>query len=559
MKLLLLNQKYFIIIKTMNVQTKMQTKNKITIILFLGIILLAGIFRFWQIWDLPGGLYSDESANGLDVLDILSGKNRAVFYETNYGREGLFFYLLALSVKIFGIGVWQMKIVSGFLGIITIMGLYLLAKNLFNRTIALLSCFFAAVSIPYGFLGRIAFRANLMPAIIVFLFYFGIRALRDKKNQYFYSFLAGGFLALGFYTYISFRIVPFLIFAFIIILEIIFRRARDKTSIDRAHHGFILANYKILLVASLAFFIVVSPLAFYFYQHPGSFFGRANDVSILNSHLSAGPLFYLVRNLGLSAAMFNVYGDANWRHNFSGRPFFDPATGVLFLIGIMIAAVIFCKSAWRVLKNKDKSLRETLSGYLLIFGLFFAMLIPMIATEESIPHFLRAIGIIPIVFIFPAIGLRALFLRVRHRPIFLGFLLLLLITFVVNYNFWLYFKETKNSYGYYTAYYGDLTLVSNYINREANNNFAKSSALFLVLDDKANRTPAFLTSPKNNPYTLILPNQELNIAYPKKSKIIFPSLSFNQVSAFETQFPEARLVHEEYNRFGEKALEVYSF
>ncbi|MDP2918099.1 MAG: hypothetical protein Q8N68_01210, partial [bacterium] len=231
----------------------------------------------------------------------------------------------------------------------------------------------------------------------------------------------------------------------------------------------------------------------------------------------------------------------------------------LFLIGFGIAIVIFCKSGFRVLKNKDDSLRETFLGYLLIFGLFFAMLVPMIATEESIPHFLRAIGIIPIVFIFPGIGLRALFLRIRHRPVFLGFLLLLLITFGVNYNLWLYFKEAKNNYGYYTAYYGDLTLVSSYINREASNDFTKPSSLFLVLDDKANRTPAFLTSPQNNPYTLVMPNQELGIAYSQNSKIIFPSLSFNQISAFQTAFPQARLIREEYNRFGEKAFEVYSF
>ena len=544
----------------MNIHIEMHTKNKITIILFLLILALASIFRFWQIWQLPGGLYSDESANGLDVLDILSGKNRAVFYETNYGREGLFFYLLALSVKIFGVGVWQMKIVSGLLGIITIIGLYLLAKTLFNRTIALLACFFAAVSIPYAFLGRIAFRANLMPAIIIFLFYFGIRALRDKKNQYFYAFLSGSFLALGFYTYISFRIVPFLILALLLCLEIIFRRTGKA-------HGFILANRKIIIVACIAFAIVVSPLAFYFYQHPASFFGRANDVSILNPNLPHGPFFYLVRNLGLSAAMFNIYGDSNWRHNFSGRPFFDPATGILFLIGFGIAIVIFCKSGLRVLKNKDDSLRETFLGYLLIFGLFFAMLVPMIATEESIPHFLRAIGIIPIVFIFPGIGLRALFLRIRHRPVFLGFLLLLLITFGVNYNLWLYFKVAKNSYGYYTAYYGDLTLVSNYINREANENleysdFMKLPRLFLILDDKTNRTPAFLTSPENNPYTLVLPNQELDLTsppYPGNYQIIFPSLSFNQISAFQTAFPQARLIREEYNRFGEKAFEVYTF
>ncbi|MFA4880468.1 MAG: glycosyltransferase family 39 protein [Candidatus Doudnabacteria bacterium] len=532
----------------------MHTKSKITIVLFLLILILAGIFRFWQIRDLPGGLYSDEGANGLDVLDILSGKNRDVFYERNYGREGLFFYLLALSVKIFGIGVWQMKIVSGILGILTIIGLYLLTKTLFNRTIALLASLFAAVSIPYTFLSRVAFRANMLPFVSVFLFYFCVKTLKDKKDEYFYSFLAGIFLALGFYTYISFRIVPFCIIALIILFEIISRRTGNPK-------GFIVPHRKQIFTALIAFLIAIAPLAFYFYQHPSSFFGRANDVSILNPNLAHGPFYYLLRNIGITAIMFNVYGDANWRHNLSEAPFFDPVTGVLFLVGLIIAATIFLKTGLKVLKHKDIALRETFAGYLLIFGWFFSLLVPMMATEEAIPHFLRSIGIIPVVFIFPALGLRALFLRIRYRPVMLGFLLLLSVVFVVNYNLWLYFQVAKNAYGYYTSYYGDLTLASRYIN-EINASNAKfptinSANTFLVLDDKADRTVRFLTAPAN-PYILIPINAEIKTTYPESARIIFPSLSFNRLASFQNIFPEARLIYEEYNRFGEKAFEVYT-
>jgi hypothetical protein len=39
----------------------MTTKQKL---LFLGIILLAGFFRFYLIGQMPGGLFPDEAANG---------------------------------------------------------------------------------------------------------------------------------------------------------------------------------------------------------------------------------------------------------------------------------------------------------------------------------------------------------------------------------------------------------------------------------------------------------------------------------------------------------------
>lgn len=519
--------------------------SKITAIIFLAILALACFFRFWQIRSLPAGLYSDEGANGLDVLDILSGKNISVFYERNYGREGLYFYLLALAVKLFGVGVWQIKIVSGIINILTIIGLYLLGRELFKPSIALLASFFAAISLPATVLSRVAFRANLIPLILVFLFYFAARALHHQKNQYLYSFLAGTFLGLGFYTYISFRVVPFLILGLLILAEISSRRTSNLS--------FLKLHYKKILTAFIAFLITIAPIAIYFTQYPESFWGRSGDVSILNPNLPHSPFYYLARNIALTLIMFNAYGDANWRHNISGNPFFDPVTGILFLMGIIASLFIFFKAGSLVLGKKDRSFQKTFLVNSTILAWLGIMLGPMIISEEGIPHFLRSIGIMPIIFLFPALGLYFLFLKIRYRPVIISFLLLTVVVFAVNYNLWLYFKVAKNAYGYYSSYYGDLTPVSDYINK---NN--KRNLTFLVLDDKADHTTRFLTSTKDNPYILVKPEEVNQQAYPANSKIIFPSLSFGQVGKFQQAFPKNRLIYEQYNQFGEKAMEVYT-
>src|SRR6185503_16425067 len=120
------------------------------------IILLAIFFRFWQIKTFPGGLFPDEAANGLDINSIFQGHLQP-FYERGNGREALFFYLLALSVSIFGRGFWQHHIVTGIVGVSEILVAYLLVKRLFGKRIALLTSFFMAASSYPVMLNRNAF------------------------------------------------------------------------------------------------------------------------------------------------------------------------------------------------------------------------------------------------------------------------------------------------------------------------------------------------------------------------------------------------------------------
>ena len=65
-------------------------------LLLLAVIFMALVFRFTMITSLPGGLFPDEAANGLDVNSILHGHVQP-FYERGNGREKLFSYILVFS------------------------------------------------------------------------------------------------------------------------------------------------------------------------------------------------------------------------------------------------------------------------------------------------------------------------------------------------------------------------------------------------------------------------------------------------------------------------------
>mgnify|MGYP001560860997 CR=1 FL=1 len=69
---------------------------------FLGaVIVLAIFFRFYKITEMPGGLFPDEAANGLDINLMQQGQLQP-FYERGNGREALFFYMEWASVATFG-------------------------------------------------------------------------------------------------------------------------------------------------------------------------------------------------------------------------------------------------------------------------------------------------------------------------------------------------------------------------------------------------------------------------------------------------------------------------
>jgi len=523
-----------------------QTKTKISLIIVLLILALAGFFRFALIRSLPGGLALKEAASGLDAQNLLKGEPRS------QENQGLYSYLLALSLKVFGVGIWQIKIVSGLVSMITLIGLYLLTKLLYRRTVAFFACLFAAVSIPYTILARAAFRPILIPATSVFFLYFAIKALKNNKNRYFYAFLAGVLLALGFYDQICLSfLISFLVLALIIIAEIFTRFLRSNSATEgkrriKSETTFIKLHSKKILTALIAFAILITPLAVSLGQNPKTLWVRAENNSVFNPDLAHGPFYYLAKNLGRILTMFNVSGDTNWRNNLAGAPFFNPVIGILFLVGILVCIFPFFK--------KENISRKTLAKNILLLSWLLIMLIPLLLTDKESSDFLIATNLIPLVFILPALGLRALLLKARYYPIITSFLILVIVVFVANHNLWIYFKVAKNAPGYYNAYNGDLTATVLYINQ---NNNKKNT--FLVLDSENNQIVRFLTSDQNNPYRLVAPKKADKSLYPERAKIIFPSPAFDQVEAFKKTHPQAKLIYEEYNRFGGKGLEVYQF
>jgi hypothetical protein len=141
-------------------------------------------------------------------------------------------------------------------------------------------------------------------------------------------------------------------------------------------------------------FITALPIGIYFLQNPEDFIARAGPISIFGAK---SPIVEFLKSLILHLGMFNFYGDNNWRHNLSGSPQLALPIGVLFLIGFA--------AALKELKNSIKEKNVSLfTVFCLLLSWFFIMLLPGALTREGLPHALRTIAVIPVVYILSGWG-----------------------------------------------------------------------------------------------------------------------------------------------------------
>lgn len=362
------------------------------IFFFILIVVLAGFLRFYQIGDVPFGLYPDEAMNGNNALFALENKDFKIFYQENNGREGLFINLIAFSIKFFGNNPFAIRFVSAIIGLLTVVGIYFLTRELFKNTrwenqaefIALLSAFFLATSFWHLNFSRIGFRAIMAPFFLTWAFYFFLFIFRENLNpakKILAVALGGISFGLGFHTYLGYRFAPLLL-----LIPAIFLRKIQKELPQPKN-----CLWCLFLLFIFFIFIAGLPIGFYFLNNPHEFFGRAGQVSIFSA---GSPLKELAISAGKTIQQFWWQGDSNWRHNYAGEPELWWPVGILFAAGLFVSGRNFLKT----ISIKEKFVFSLLFLWLILF------LLPSILSSEGLPHALRSIVVLPAVMIFASFG-----------------------------------------------------------------------------------------------------------------------------------------------------------
>jgi hypothetical protein len=192
------------------------------------------------------------------------------------------------------------------------------------------------------------------------------------------------------------------------------------------------------------------PIGWYYLNNPEDFFGRTSQISVFNS---ASPIKDLILNIFKTLFMFNFVGDFNWRHNLSGRPELDVLVGVLFVIGILI-----------LLKNRKNSEIQFINY--ILFGWFSLAMLPVVISNEGIPHALRAILMVIPAVIFAAIAgiiiYEKLILLKNKKTINIIFGIFLVVVFLnTYYAYFVLWANNKNTYDAFSSNYVELGKILN--------------------------------------------------------------------------------------------------
>ncbi len=343
--------------------------------------------RLADFTQIPRGLLYDEAFNGIDALQIIA-RARPVYLVANFGREPLFQYLQAIAVAWFGPTDWALRTVAAFFGILTVPVTFLFFRHLLGPRVATLAIGWLAISLWHVIFSRTGLRAVSFPPFETMTFYCAWRgweamgAVGSAKPSRRHAarhilpwwVLTGLGTGLAMYTYSIARFQP-LVLLFVIGLTMVGRLTIRQCVAWT------------VVVGSVAGLIFL-PLGLFFIHHPDELCTRADVVSVFNADYNGGSaLIGTLRGILTSFGALVVDGDMYWDRNISHQPIFDPVSAGLLIVGILVAF---------------SRIREPRFNFLLLW--FGVMLLPGFLTAKDAPNYLHLVGIIPVVFVWPAVG-----------------------------------------------------------------------------------------------------------------------------------------------------------
>jgi len=419
----------------------------------VAVLLVAAALRLYRLPELPLGFHYDEAANGILAGEIgLKGKT-PIFISAYTGKEVLFFYWAALWVRMLGATPLALRLSAATIGIITVAVTAWAVRALFRewpegQWIALLTAAFLATSFWHLLFSRYGFRAvsqPLMQALTVAALWRGLHSpSRPPARKPVWLILAGFFCGLTGYTYLAARAFPLpLAVTFLSVLIAGWRDYRVR-----------LKQFSIFVLVAL---LTLAPLLYYWATHPGSFITRAQQVAARSRAEAWGGIIACAR-------MFFCAGDPYIRFNIPYRPLFGAPEAVLFALGL-VTLIAGLRPA-----EAQRRCRNLPPATFLLSNLIFMVLPSALATGDITPSNLRSIGLLPFIYVFPALGLWQLIRwkgtwSGRTAHVCYGVVLLILLSVATPVSGHAYFSKWASSAGLYYAADGDLVDVAAYLNR----------------------------------------------------------------------------------------------
>ena len=290
----------------------------------LGLLTLCAFaLRSYRIESFPWGINNDVAWEGIFARRFLVGKAPlTVFTSETWGKETLYFYLIALSFKLFGVSTLTLALPSILAGTAACAAIFLLWRKLFDERLALLGAVIYTAMAWNLVFARMSARCILAPLCLALTGWLYFRAVdATSQRDKWLAFFGGGFaLGVGLHTYFSFRGIP------VLMVLVGLQSWLTTPRFLRKNWGGLLAY---IFAATLAF----APLGIYAYQHLEIFMGRSNFLFVGHRMAEAGSWQPLWDNI--AANLLTLYDQAKVG-NFvkNDIPIISPLLGFFAAIGL---------------------------------------------------------------------------------------------------------------------------------------------------------------------------------------------------------------------------------
>lgn len=408
------------------------------------IILSFGIFvRIFDLNRVPSGFFADEASIGYNAYSLLNtekdefGVSFPIFFQS-FGdyRPPLAIYSAIPFVKIFGLNEMSTRLPSAFYGVVTIITVYFIGKELSSNRkpyLGLLSALIAATMPWLIHYNRTGFEFTIYVTFFTITIFLLLKSIKDK------SFIIPAFIvaAITFYTYQPAKLlIPLLLLGFLFIYKKIY-----------------LLHAKNTAIGLLSFLIISIPIILSFFNGQG--LARFSMVSVFSAKLA--PTQTILR------VIHNYFIQSSPSYFISGEPTFITRHFIGGLTPLLIVTFpfLFVGIIYSLLTIKGKRTSRLFIYWLFIYPIAGAVTADAPFTSRSIigtPLFavLISIGIIKTIEFLPI---------KKFATAIILFLIIGNFLFFLRFYFFLYPLYSSDFWGWQ---YGARDIVEYFVANESN-------------------------------------------------------------------------------------------
>jgi len=311
---------------TQHVTNRPRTRPVTWVLLALVLVLTASL-RWVGFRTFPPGLWYDEAYTLAEAQKLVQGGEFRIYYPEKHGAPGIF-WLTALALRL-GAGHLAPRWVTSTSSVIDVLLLFFAVRDVLRREskdaewVALGSSAALGINYDYLFHSRMSWQGALVSTTFIVAVWFFWRGMQDGRLLDFA--VAGIASGASQYAGVAARMLPL-----VILLALLGWLGKGRQVFR--------SRWKGLLTMGAAALVVFAPLGHAFLTHP-AWFGRRMQTS-------APPSAWLP-NLGRTLAGWLWIGEAAL-HSFPGRPIYDPAMGLLLVVGAAVAVWRIRRPAYNV-------------------------------------------------------------------------------------------------------------------------------------------------------------------------------------------------------------------